>query len=137
MRPQKARIIDELPQWNRFTPDGRPAPEETVLSLDMFEALRLVDALDLPMLDAARRMNISAPTLCRLVGAARKRVAKALCAGNVLVLEGGNIALRQPDALHIEMPGGRGNRMHTGQDKGMGQRRGMRGPGRGPHRRNE
>ena len=134
MRPQKIRIIDELPRWKRFTPDGRPDPEEAVLSLDMFEALRLIDALELPLLDAARRMNISAPTLCRLVGEARKRVAKALCAGNVLVLEGGNIALRQPDAPHIKMPGGHGKRMRAGQDNGMGQGRGL---GRGPHRRNE
>lgn len=131
MRPRKARIIDEFPQWKRFFPEGRTEPEETIIGFDMFEALRLVDALGLSQEDAARSMDISAPTLCRLVGEARTRIARALCAGRAIRVEGGNVIRREgshgrsgpPDTADERGGGRRGGR-------GMGKRRGMLGMGR-------
>lgn len=134
MRPQKARIIEALPQCKRFSPDGQADPEETVITLDMLEALRLVDALGLSLLDAARSMDISAPTLCRLVGEARARVARALCAGNVIVVEGGNIALRVPESPGAGAGNGHGRRMRSGRGGPVGQCRGARNSGMGPRR---
>ena len=42
------------------------------------EALRLVDAEGLSQEDAALRMGVSRPTVCRILGEARTQVARAL-----------------------------------------------------------
>ena len=94
MRPQKIRIIDAVPGWQRYLPEGRPHAAEIVVSLDMFEAMRLVDAEGLPQDVAARSMGISAPTLCRLLGEARRRIATALRDGWALRCDGGNVTVR-------------------------------------------
>ena len=64
------------------------------LSLDMLEALRLVDAEGMSQEAAANCMGISTPTLCRLLGEARRRVAIALRDGWILYCEGGNVQMR-------------------------------------------
>ena len=78
MRPQKLRLIAAKPACRRFSPDtGNDAPAMT-LGLDMLEALRLADAEGLSQEEAARQMEISPPTFCRLLAEARRRVAQAL-----------------------------------------------------------
>lgn len=67
------------------------------LGLDMLEALRLADAEGLSQEEAARQMEISPPTFCRLLAEARRRVAQALTRGLPLVVEGGPVRLRCPD----------------------------------------
>ena len=42
-RPQRCRRICREPEYPRFTPDGVPCANTVVLSVDEFEALRLVD----------------------------------------------------------------------------------------------
>ena len=78
MRPQKTRHIDSPPPWERYLPEGGQQTAELTLGLDMYEALRLVDAEGLPQEAAAARMGVSTPTVCRLLGEARRRVATAL-----------------------------------------------------------
>lgn len=94
MRPQKPRHIESPPPWERYLPEGRRQAAEMTLGLDMFEALRLVDAEGLPQEAAAGRMGVSTPTLCRLLGEARRRVATALRDGWALRCEGGNVQMR-------------------------------------------
>lgn len=94
MRPQKTRHIESPPPWERYLPEGRRQAAEVTLGLDMFEALRLVDAEGLPQEAAAGRMGVSTPTLCRLLGEARRRVATALRDGWTLRCEGGNVQMR-------------------------------------------
>lgn len=94
MRPHKTRHIDSPPPWERYLPDGGTQVAELTLGLDMYEALRLVDAEGLPQEAAAARMGVSAPTLCRLLGEARRRVATALRDGWALRCEGGNVQMR-------------------------------------------
>lgn len=94
MRPRKIRIIDAVPGWQRYLPEGRPNAAEIVVGLDMFEAMRLVDAEGLPQDVAARSMGISTPTLCRLLGEARRRIATALRDGWALRCDGGNVMVR-------------------------------------------
>lgn len=93
MRPQKTRHIESPPCWGRYLPEGRQQAAEMVLGLDMYEALRLVDAEGLSQETAAGRMGVSAPTLCRLLGEARRRVATALRDGWALRCEGGNVRI--------------------------------------------
>ena len=91
MRPQKTRHIESPPPWERYLPEGRRQAADMVLGLDMYEALRLVDAEGLPQEAAAGRMGVSTPTLCRLLGEARRRVATALRDGWALRCAGGNV----------------------------------------------
>lgn len=93
MRPCKPRRIGVLPSCRRYGPqDGVPEGENHI-GLDMLEALRLVDAEGMPQDQAATVMDVSAPTLCRILGEARRQVATALCQGRALVIEGGNVML--------------------------------------------
>lgn len=129
MRPQKIRHIETPPPWDRYLPEGRRHVAEMTLGLDMFEALRLVDAEGLAQEAAAGRMGVSTPTLCRLLGEARRRVATALRDGWALRCEGGNVQMR-PCAGHGHgVPGrhGRGGRAcgmaaTTGTDPDLAER---------------
>ena len=94
MRPQKIRLIADQPAWRRYFPEGCSDAAEMALSLDMLEALRLVDAEGMSQEVAANCMGISTPTLCRLLGEARRRVATALRDGWILYCEGGNVQMR-------------------------------------------
>jgi predicted DNA-binding protein (UPF0251 family) len=115
MRPPKPRTVGFQPENTRFRPE-RPSGFAVILGLDMLEALRLVDAEGLPQDEAARRMDVSTATLCRLVSEARRRVAVALTEGHAITIEGGNVVYRQdegagPSGRHgFGGPGGRGRR---------------------------
>jgi predicted DNA-binding protein (UPF0251 family) len=65
--------------------------EETVLSVDELESLRLADLGGLYHEEAAARMNVSRATFGRIVEAARQKVAEALVQGKALRIEGGAV----------------------------------------------
>lgn len=116
MRPQKIRQIDAPPPWRRYLPEGRQDAAEVTLGLDMFEALRLVDAEGLSQEAAAARMGISPPTLCRLLAEGRRRVATALRDGWALRCAGGVVEVR-PRGGHGFGPGMEaGHGPHAGQN---------------------
>jgi len=63
--------------------------EESILTVDEFEAVRLKDLGGLDEKDAAKKMNISQPTFNRLVSSARKKIADAIVNGKAIKIEGG------------------------------------------------
>lgn len=95
-RPQKERIVHTPPLYSEFKPIGVAGRmiNETNLSLDEYEAIRLADYEGYSQLEAADEMEISRPTFTRLIEAARKKLAEFLIKGNKLVIEGGNIHFR-------------------------------------------
>lgn len=121
MRPQKLRLIAAKPACRRFSPDtGNDAPAMT-LGLDMLEALRLADAEGLSQEEAARQMEISPPTFCRLLAEARRRVAQALTRGLPLVMEGGPVRLRCQHHSGGEGPHGGHGQLRMGRRGRPGQ----------------
>ena len=96
-RPQNKRIIAGRPRQLVFKPAGVPASalDETVLTLDELEALRLADLEGLYQDDAAAQMDVSRQTFGRIVAAARKKVAQALVQGKALRIEGGRVELAE------------------------------------------
>lgn len=66
-------------------------PQEVILTLDEFEALRLADLEGLYQEEAAQRMGVSRPTFGRILGVAHRKVAEALILGKALRIEGGTV----------------------------------------------
>jgi predicted DNA-binding protein (UPF0251 family) len=94
-RPLTCRRIHADPGVLYYKPRGIPstALEEALLTLDEFEAMRLVDHEGMYQEEAAARMNISRQTLGRIVESARKKIAGALVSGKAIRIEGGAVEL--------------------------------------------
>jgi predicted DNA-binding protein (UPF0251 family) len=75
--------VADVPEVTVFKPVGVPMGRlhGVVIGLDGFEAMRLVDGEGLSQVEAASRMQVSRPTLCRILGEARTQTARALSRG--------------------------------------------------------
>lgn len=96
-RPRLCRRIGFNPNVTYFKPRGIPLSEldETILSVDEFEAIRLKDLEGLEQEECAKKMNISQPTFHRLVVSARKNISDAIVNGKAIKIEGGNFKYKQ------------------------------------------
>ncbi|AWB10917.1 putative DNA-binding protein, UPF0251 family [Thermodesulfobium acidiphilum] len=68
-----------------------------VLTYEEVEALRLVDLENYDFQEAARSMQVSAPTFCRILKSARVKVAQSIWFGRPFVISGGNYKILDPD----------------------------------------
>jgi uncharacterized protein len=91
------RQVQGTPAVKEFRPFGRleGRRDKVSLSLDEFEAIRLLDYLHLTQEEAAVRMQVSRPTLTRIYENARVKFATALVEGSTLLIEGGDIKLNK------------------------------------------
>ena len=107
VRPRKKRRIRSMPTSASYKPEGIPAREMrgVELPLEGLEALRLVDAEGVNREEAARMMDVSTPTLCRILAEARRIVARALVNGWALRIEGGNYTVADTEAQKNCSPG--------------------------------
>lgn len=105
-RPIKYRIVRLDPKINLFSPRGKPGrPDETNLSMDEFEAIRLADFLGMGQKEAAKSMNISQQTFSRILRKARQRVADCLVTGKIIKIQGGTyVVTSRQDAPPKETP---------------------------------
>ncbi len=90
-RPHKRRFVCAEPDVSYYKPRGIPIGtiDEVVLNVDEFEALRIKDYLGLPQKEVAQKLQISQPTLHRILKTAHTKVADALANGKALRIEGG------------------------------------------------
>ena len=89
-RPFKCRRIERIPVYRSFSPDDITAAESVRMTVDEYEALRLLDAEDLTQEDCASRMSIARTTVTAIYDSARKKVADALVNGKRLLITGGH-----------------------------------------------
>lgn len=84
--------------------------EETVLSFDELEAIRLIDSERMEQHKAGEKMKISQSTLSRLLRTGRKKLADAIINGRAIKIQGGNFKMVQPRGGRFRAPssGGRG-----------------------------
>jgi len=89
---RRCRRVGSAPAFTSFGPSGPGIvePEETVLTVDEFEAVRLKDLEGLDQSVCAEMMEISQPTFHRLVTSARRKIADALTHGKTIKIEGGH-----------------------------------------------
>ena len=97
VRPSKQRLVGQVPEFTVFKPAGVPArdAEPVHLSMDEFEAIRLVDYEGMDHEGAAGLMGVSRPTLSRIIDRARGKVAVSLVEGRVLMIAGGNVVMEE------------------------------------------
>lgn len=97
MRPRKPRRVHSEPSIVYFKPQGIPMKmlEEVVITIDEFEAFRLVDKDQISQTDAAKKMHISQPTINRLLTSARQKIATGITEGKAIRIEGGDYKLRR------------------------------------------
>ena len=87
-RPIRCRRIERLPVYRSFSPDDITAAESVQMTVDEFEALRLLDDEGLTQEACASRMNIARTTVTAIYDSARKKVADALVHGKRLLITG-------------------------------------------------
>lgn len=92
-----SRHVQSAPAVKGFRPFGRLGGQRktVLLSLDEFEAIRLLDYQHLTQEEAAVQMQISRPTLTRIYEKARIKYATVLVEGCILMIEGGDIKLQK------------------------------------------
>ena len=155
-RPTCCRRVGGMPRCGLFKPAGVPCSslEEIVLTVDEMEAMRLADLEGMYQEQAAGQMNISRQTFGRVIESARRKVARALCQGQALRIEGGTVEVvtmrkfQCSECQHVwELPHGTGrpqecpkcasNNVHrAAEDRGcVAGGRGWGGGGRGRCRR--
>lgn len=88
-RPTICRRIERLPVYRSFSPDDAEVEESVRMTVDEFEALRLLDDEGLTQEACAARMNIARTTVTAIYDSARKKVADALVRGKRLLITGG------------------------------------------------
>jgi predicted DNA-binding protein (UPF0251 family) len=87
-----------VPQVNYYKPRGIPLAllQQTTLTVDELEAIRLADLEGLYHEQAAEKMNISRQTFGRIIESAHKKIADALVNGKALAIEGGTVEFAAP-----------------------------------------
>ena len=88
MRPKKTRWVKCSPLERVFKPDTK-SDKVIILTLDEFEAVRLLDHEGLSQLATAKEMHVHRSTVSRIISSARKKIAQALVNINTLKIEGG------------------------------------------------
>ncbi len=94
-RPRKWRRVCCLPEANRFGPLDSPIDHDnfTIMSVDEYEAIRLIDLEGLNQEECADRMQVARTTVQRIYSDARKKIAESLVNGKILRIEGGDYEL--------------------------------------------
>ena len=87
-RRARCRKIERIPIYRSFSPDDADVSESVRMTVDEYEALRLLDDEGLIQEDCADRMNVSRTTVTAIYNSARKKVADALVHGKRLLITG-------------------------------------------------
>jgi len=113
VRPRRIRRIFFEPEATFFKPAGISLRhlQESILTKDELEAIRLIDLEKIEQKKVAKQMKISQPTLSRLLTSARNKIADALVNGKSIKIQGGN----------FKMVKGRGLGLRRGMGGGVGR----------------
>jgi predicted DNA-binding protein (UPF0251 family) len=88
-RPCKKRRVRGIPSSSYFKPAGVRMIDliEVVLTIDEFEAIRLIDFEGILQAEAGEKMKISQSTLSRILSSGRKKVADCIVNGKAIRIE--------------------------------------------------
>ena len=97
-RPLRCRRIGKQPVYRSFVPEDAEASDTVYITVDEFEAFRLLDDEGLNQEACAKRMNISRTTVTAIYESARHKIADALVNGKRLLITGGRCEFVPMDA---------------------------------------
>ena len=117
-RPMKSRRVCCLPENRMFVPVHKRGPhhDAVVLTVDEYEAFRLMDFMGMSQEECAKSMDVARTTVQKIYSDARRKIAEALVMSKSIKIEGGDYRLyseneRQTDPgrcfRHRGGPGGR------------------------------
>lgn len=91
-RPRKRRRVCGLPKTRTFGPAGieRGMMPPLTMTVEEYEAVRLMDREGLTQDQCARQMDVARTTVQRIYAEARQKIATALVDGRQLIIEGGD-----------------------------------------------
>lgn len=89
-RPVRCRRICTEPAYDCFVPEGIGAGEQVILTLDEYEAVRLIDFEKYTHVQCAKQMDISRTTVTELYESARYKIADCIINGKTLCISGGH-----------------------------------------------
>ncbi|MBU8911070.1 MAG: DUF134 domain-containing protein [Desulfobacterales bacterium] len=113
-RPKRPRCINSRPIIKEFGPRGVKKSGEVTLSLEEFEAIRLIDFKGLDQTQAAEIMNVSRQTFGRILKAGRFNLSSALVTACRLKIEGGCYTMHGNKQRHGRHGHGGGSRRKDG-----------------------
>lgn len=115
-RPQKCRKVCCLPENSGFTPvrGGRKLPA-IILTVDEYEALRLIDKEGFSQEECGTYMKVARTTVQQIYTSARKKIADSLVDGLPLKIEGGNYRLCDGKEEYCDCGGCRKHRRGCGR----------------------
>lgn len=119
-RPFKWRRVCCLPENDRYGPLNGNTDENDVvqMSVDEYEAIRLIDAEGYTQEECAEHMNVSRSTVQSIYDSARKKLSNSLVYGKVLRIEGGEYRLC--DGMSKGCGGGGCHRHRCGRNARIG-----------------
>jgi predicted DNA-binding protein (UPF0251 family) len=96
-RPKKCRWVEIEPGVTFFKPRGIPlrSLQQIVITVDELEAMRLADFLEMTQEEVAQKMQVSRPTVTRMLSRAHRAVAEALVHGKAICIQGGDYCVGQ------------------------------------------
>ena len=91
----KIRKIKSFPPYSQYKPPRIPLNnlKKVIVTLDEFDAIKMVDYENQAQRKAAHSMGVSQATLNRVLKSARSKIAESLVNGYALILEGGKNVL--------------------------------------------
>ncbi len=92
-RPRKCRKVCQVPSHVAFSPEGGGAERTVILTVDEYEAIRLIDKENLSQEECAARMQVARTTVQQIYADARRKIAEFLVEGLPLRIEGGDYRL--------------------------------------------
>ena len=111
-RPMKCRKVCQMPRTREFHPaGGSPRKEAVVLTVDEYEAVRLIDRQGFSQEECSAYMQVARSTVQSIYNSARKKLAEALVDGRSLRIEGGNYQLCDGSEVYCGCGGCRRHRL--------------------------
>lgn len=94
-RPKKWRKICCLPDNSSFGPlnSSQDSDDYVVMTIDEYEAIRLIDLVGFTQEECANQMNVARTTIQAMYNNARKKIAQSLVNGKILLIQGGEYRL--------------------------------------------
>ena len=92
-RPRKCRRVCGAPPCSEFGPRSSQTCEAVQMTLDEYEAIRLIDYEGLQQEQAAAQMGVARTTVQAIYNTARYKLADCVVNGRTLHISGGDVAL--------------------------------------------